>query len=534
MRTTLNLLRLQIDNHTDLLKAASPKKMVISLVKILILLVAITAAIFYACMRIFMLGFAINAELISLVLLVVQGLTLVFTIAHVISTLYLSKDNELLICLPVTANQFFISKVLLVYFKELAFDALLCIPLFLCLGIFGGFGVSFYLAVPLYILLLPILPIILASFLSIPVMRVLAFLKRHAVLAIITLLVAVAGILFTYMELIAGLSGSFNIAEQQMQVVASINETVRTVGSKIFIYYQLAQAMLSFKVWYYIPLFILLCAVLSFMTIMIIRPFYFRIAMPQLENRVTKRNSRKVKFRHTSAFVSLIKKELLCIFRSPSEVFQYFLFTLLMPFIVFSYDRLFMSVTVNQAGVNMIAGSHVMIVAIMAMLSNISSASAVSRDGANFHTSKIVPVSYFTQIFAKLTFNAIFTFGALLLTAVVSAFTYPLWQIILGTLAVSFASVGHIALCLEMDIKNPSVSIQGDESSSTTGKSTPAALVIGLMIGFAMGLTIILRSSMEKVAIPYIILIVASLIFALWRLWNLVLRIQLAYDKIEM
>ena len=256
--------------------------------------------------------------------------------------------------------------------------------------------------------------------------------------------------------------------------------------------------------------------------------------MPQLENRVTKRNSRKVKFRHTSAFVSLIKKELLCIFRSPSEVFQYFLFTLLMPFIVFSYDRLFMSVTVNQAGVNMIAGSHVMIVAIMAMLSNISSASAVSRDGANFHTSKIVPVSYFTQIFAKLTFNAIFTFGALLLTAVVSAFTYPLWQIILGTLAVSFASVGHIALCLEMDIKNPSVSIQGDESSSTTGKSTPAALVIGLMIGFAMGLTIILRSSMEKVAIPYIILIVASLIFALWRLWNLVLRIQLAYDKIEM
>ena len=169
MRTTLNLLRLQIDNHTDLLKAASPKKMVISLVKILILLVAITAAIFYACMRIFMLGFAINAELISLVLLVVQGLTLVFTIAHVISTLYLSKDNELLICLPVTANQFFISKVLLVYFKELAFDALLCIPLFLCLGIFGGFGVSFYLAVPLYILLLPILPIILASFLSIPV-----------------------------------------------------------------------------------------------------------------------------------------------------------------------------------------------------------------------------------------------------------------------------------------------------------------------------------------------------------------------------
>ena len=132
MQNVLNLLRLQIDNHTDLLKTASPKKMAMSLVKVLVIIVAISAALFYGCMRVFMLGFAINAELIAIVLLAVQGLTLVFTIAHVISTLYLSKDNELLICMPVTANQFFISKVLLVYFKELAFDALLCAPLLVC------------------------------------------------------------------------------------------------------------------------------------------------------------------------------------------------------------------------------------------------------------------------------------------------------------------------------------------------------------------------------------------------------------------
>ena len=101
MRATLNLLRLQIDNHTDLLKTASPRKMIVSAIKILILLVAITAALAYGFLQIFMLGFAINAELLALVLLIVQALTLVFTVARVISTLYLSHDNELLICLPV-------------------------------------------------------------------------------------------------------------------------------------------------------------------------------------------------------------------------------------------------------------------------------------------------------------------------------------------------------------------------------------------------------------------------------------------------
>lgn len=534
MRTMFNLLRLQIDNHTDLLKTASPRKMLVSVIKILLLLIAITGALAYGFTQIFFLGFAINAELIALVLLIVQGLTLVFTVAHVIGTLYLSKDNELLICLPVTANQFFISKILLVYFKEFAFNAMLCLPLFLCLGVFGGFGISFYCAIPLYLILMPILPIILASFLSIPIMRVLAFLKRHSVLAIIVLLVSVASALWAYISLIAGLAGSFNIVEQQMQLVASINQTVRAVGSKIFVYFQLAQAMLSFSAWYYIPLFLVLCALLSVATVMIIRPFYFRIAMPQLENRVTARSKKEKKFHHTTAFFSLIKKEMLCIFRSPSEVFQYFLFTLLMPFIVISYDRLLMTVSVNQAGVNMVAGSHVMIVAILAMLSNISSASAVSRDGATFHTSKIIPVNYFTQIFAKLTFNAIFTLGAVIVTAGIALFSYPAWQIMLGSIAVCIAAIGHIALCLEMDIKHPSVCMQGDEEASTTSKSTPYALLSGLLIGFIMGLFLILQSTAKNVVMPYILLIVLSVIFAVWRVWNLVLRVELAYDKIEM
>ncbi len=534
MRKTLNLLWLQIDNHTDLLKTASPRKMFVSAIKILLLLAALTGAFAYAFTQIFMLGFAINAELISMVLLVVQALTLAFTVAHIIGTLYLSRDNELLICLPVTANQFFISKVLLVYFKELAFDALLCIPLFLCLGFFGKLGASFYLAVPLYILLLPIFPIIIASFISIPIMRIMAFLKRHAALAIIVLLSLVGSALFAYISLIAGIAGNFNIAEQQLQFVASVNETVRAIGGHIPIYYQLAKAMFSFSCWYYIPLFILLCALLSVATVMIIRPFYFRLAMPQLENRVSGGSKSKSYITYTNPFISLIKKEMLCIFRSPSEVFQYFLFTLLMPFIVFSYDRLLMTVSVNQAGVNMIAGSHAMIVAILAMLSNISSASAVSRDGATFHTSKIIPVSYFTQIFAKLTFNAIFTLGAVLLTAVISSFSYPVWQIVLGSIAICLAAIGHIALCLEMDIRHPSVNMQGDEESSTTSRSTPRALVFGLLIGFVMGLFLILTSSSENLIVPYILLIAFSLIFALWRVWTLILRIQLAYDKIEM
>ena len=258
--------------------------------------------------------------------------------------------------------------------------------------------------------------------------------------------------------------------------------------------------------------------------------------MKNLEKTV-KKVRREKKMRRHNHFLSLLIKEILCVFRSTSDVFEYFLFTLLMPFVVYSYDKLLMSITVNQAGNNMIAGAHVMVVAILAMLSNISSASAISRDGGNFYTSKIVPVNYFTQMFAKFTFNAIFTVGAIIVTAVITLMFlpfYPLWQVVFSSVAIAMAAVGHIAYCIDSDIKNPTVNLQGNEESSTVSKTTPKALISGLIIGFILGITVILMSSMENQLIPYLIILGGSFIFMIYRVYTLALRINLSYDKIEM
>jgi len=533
MTAIFNLLRLQIDNKTDLLKTHSPEKMIGAIVKALILIVALTAGVAVILFRVFALGIHINSELIAIVLLVTQAISVCFAIGNIINTLYLCKDNELLICLPVTPNQLFVSKVVLIYIKEIAVNAVISIPLFFSLGFFGGLGASFYLSIPILLFLLPVFPIALASFISIPVMWVIRFLKSRPLLSIIIILLFVSVCIAGYILLISSFAESFNIANKQLETVRKINKTVKEIGKNIVIYIQLAAAMLSFAKWFNIAIFVLICAAVCTLTILIIRPLYFKIAMSTLENTV-KDKPKKTKYVERTPFVSLIIREMRCIFRSPTDVFEYFLFTLLMPFIVFSYDKLLMSITVNQAGVNMIAGSHVMIVAIMAMLSNIVSASAISRDGGNFYTSKIVPVNYYTQIFAKLTFNAIFTVGALLLTMIVSMFIYPAWQVILGTLAIVFASIGHIALSIDMDIKTPSINMQGNEQASNTSKSTPKSLIIGLIIGFVLGLIIIMSASSGNAVYPYLLIIILSLIFAVYRLWMLVLRINLAYDKIEM
>ena len=533
MRTVFSLLKLQIDNKTDLLKTATPKTMLPALFKNIVVLILTTLVFNFALSRVFGAGFLINAELLSLVLVITQMISVAFAVGNVINTLYLCHDNQMLICLPVKPNQLFVSKLLMIYITEVAVNTKITLPLFLTLGMFSRIGLSFYLSIPILLLLLPIFPIVAAAFLSIPIMAIIRFLKKHSLLSIIVILATVASCLWVYLTVIGGIAEDFQIAEKQYETVRQMNKLIAAVGAKIPIYYQLGLAMTAFSRWYYFLLFILICAIVSVLTILFTRYFFFKIAMKSLENSV-KSKKREKEFKKSTTLASLFKKELYCVFRSPSDVFESFLFTLLMPFIVFSYDKLLMSITVNQAGVNMIAGAHVMVVAILAMLSNISSSSAISRDGNNFYVSKIIPVNYYTQIFAKFTFNAVFTFGALLVTAFISSFTYPLWQIALGTLAVAMAAIGHIAYSIDTDIKNPTVNMQGDESNATVSKSTPKSLIYGLMIGFALGITVILMSSLKNQLLPYLVINAAAFVFMIYRVYTLVLRINLCYDKIEM
>ena len=537
MRNVLLLLKLQLDNQSDLLKTLKPKKMIPSIIKIFALVVLGTLGVGLALARVDMMGFAINRELLSIVLLATQVISIVFATGNIIKTLYMSKDNEMLFCLPVTPNQLFISKLLVIYIKEFAVNAAISIPLYLVLGFFEkSFGASYYLSIIMLLFLLPITPIALGAFLSIPLMLLIRFLRKHTVLSILLIFSLVAACLWAYTSFVAAAFTEFDFSgQEQIQTVIDINQKIVWLGSKILVYYQLAGAMLSFSMWYVYPLFILACLGIAVATIFFTRHFFFKAAMSSLEKTIKKRREPEYDtFKKQGVLASLFKKECLCVFRSASDVFEYFLFTILMPVIVFSYDQLLLSIVIDQGGTDMTPGAHLMVVAILAMLSNISSASAISRDGGNFYVSKMVPVGYYSQIFAKFLFNAVFTAAALLATSVVSMFLFPAWQVLLGTVAVIFASIGHIAYSIDTDIKNPTVFNDGDEKSSAVSKSTPKSLIYGLIIGFVMGVFMMITAKMELSFVPYLILIAAAFVFMVYRVYTLVLRINLRYDKIEM
>ena len=79
-----------------------------SIIKYLLIIAVLTIACYVLLLKFVLLGFKINAELVSLVLLITQIISLCFAVGNTIKVLFQNKDNELLMSLPVSPNQVFV------------------------------------------------------------------------------------------------------------------------------------------------------------------------------------------------------------------------------------------------------------------------------------------------------------------------------------------------------------------------------------------------------------------------------------------
>lgn len=532
MRTIIKLFRLQMDDRSDIFRTDDKKKMFLGILKYLFIILIMTVVFTVAMMLISAFGFKVNKELLAMVLLFSQAISMFFALGTILRDMFFSRENELLMVLPATPDELFISKLAVIYVQEFLMNTVMLFPLTFAVGFLARAGAVYFLATLLFLLILPIIPLAVATVLAIPASYIIKLLKKNTVVSLVIIVIAVSAAVFGYCTLIDNVMKGFDLMHKQIEVVVAVNAFIARFGGAIPFYAEIAEMAFAFDKWYYLPLLVGVCAVLLFAGAMIIKPFFFKTAMTNLEIETTS-GKKSRGFSVESPLKSMLKKELTEIFRSPDYFFEYYLFTFLMPVFVFCYDRLMIHIVVSKAGESMIAGAHILIVAVFAMLSNVSSANAITKEGGNYYISKIVPVDYYTQIFAKYLLNLILTGVALAATAVVSCFSQPLWQVVFGTVAVFFASAGHIALGIDMDIKSPTLDWYSDEEISARNKNIAKSIIWGLTVAVLMGAVIVLTASAKTAWLPWVILVLFGALFCVHRVVFLILRINCAYDNIE-
>lgn len=527
------LLKLLLNNRFPSGRFKGIKSILTTIVKYIAIFGGITFVLWFIFNRIVIyLNIGINTYLFSICLALIFVVSLISSVSSILTNMFMSKDNEILISLPVSFKELFVSKLIYLYINELIFNILYVGPIFVCIGIIGRVSVYSFISYLLFFPILPIASLGVGALISIPVMFVVRFLKDHNKTSIILSLLAIAGLFALYMFLITNVSGAFNIAEQHLETMLSVTEKIRTIGSSIPVFYWLSGAFFSASTIWKIYVFMVGAIVLLLATLPLIRRFYQKIAVFNNETKKeTKAKARKYVKR--SPFKELFINEFRTCLRSPSIITQYFLFTILTPLIVFTYDKLLFTIVVNQTGTSLIFASHVLVVMMLTILSSSITSVAISRQGGLLYISKMMPISYEKQAFAKILFNVVITWAAIIISTIITCIfstANPL-LVVVCSIAAMFVSIGHVCQSYDQDLRDPSIDWYDVSEISSLSKNTTKTMLYGFLL--AVIFTVLTIVGGGNVWLTAILLIVPAILYAYGRLRIIRIRLKYLFDELE-
>ena len=524
MSEVFKIFKLLMDEKFDFFKKNTNRKKAIgSIIKYLLVTFAVTIVCYILLARVKLYGVNLDYNVLGLVLLVTQIIAFMMSLGGMLSTLYNSKDNELLMCLPASHNQVFIAKLIVMYVSEFISNLMYFLPIFVSFGLIAKMTTTYYLILPLFLITLPILPMALAAFVSIPVNKTINFIKEKLYLSVALVLIACGLGIYVYMNVITDIFIEVNLVGNQVETLIKINSWIRNFGESNKIFTIIGKSMGGNNTYIVLPLLIISSVILLYLATLLVRPFYFKMVMKSHETKLV--SGKEGKLKEETILKSLIVKEFYTTFRTPGYVFQYFIYTLLMPLIVFVYDKLLISITVSSVGEVMIGGAHILVLSILALLSCTISASAISREGGTYYLMKTTPVSFKRQVLSKLLFNFIIVAVALSVTMITSlAFSYiSTFYILISTLIVLFLSIGQICWNFDMDLRKPTLDWYDSGEISNISKNTANSIILSLVVSVVVAYIVFLFARIK--AVWYVTLLI-SILFAIGRIKLLNVRVN--------
>lgn len=385
-----------------------------------------------------------------------------FSIFYVMSVFYFSKDIESLLPLPLKPSEILAAKFTVTLFYEYLTELILLVPVLIGFGAAAGAGVSYYIYSLLLFLTMPILPLAYSSLLSMIVMRFTGLARNRDRFRIIS------GIIVLLLSMVlnfffAKIGNSSMDPEMLQQIMAQgDNSLVRLISGLFFSNRFAVTALLystSVKGLVNLALFILISGFFVMLLLGVGEIMYFKGVVGMSEASAKRKKYTETELRKFSGQQPVLwtytMKELKLLFRTP----VYFMNCVLMNFLFPVFLVLpFLVQPEEMSGLRALApliatgkGSSIMLAAAFGIgtfvsVSNGITSTAISREGSNIFVCKYLPVSYKTQIMAKvLSGVSLSAVGmlALLLTAVLFL-PVPAYLLLLivfvGALGILFSS----------------------------------------------------------------------------------------------
>lgn len=450
----------------------------------------------------------------SLMILVCQGLVLLFGAISVISNVFNGKDADRLLFLPVRPITIFLAKLTVVYLNEVITTAALILFAMIPFGIGAHVAAGYYLMLPFTLLLVPVLPLFVACLFAIPLSALLTKVRRNNVLKTILQLLLLGGIMVGYFLLYFNI---FNSAETDGSIASGVEgmvdqlvDKLRNAGSKMIYVHpdmMLATAMLASQFGSWILAFLLTVAenaALLALVILAALPFYKWILAASLETGAGKRRRKgslteQVQVKNKGVLKELMSTDIKRVIRNPQFGFQAFASLIISPLIIVLFYFAFNQSDEN--GVKLLdvlvdntlyqAIAPLVVSAYMSMLgvgSNVLGLYPISRENKALYLLKSMPISFEKILLAKVLLATISMLITGFVTCVLSVVLLGIkWYIGIGMMIVmALAGFGGLSITTLLDLKSPKLGWTNFNQGLKNAKNSWIAMLVGFLTTMAM------------------------------------------------
>ena len=541
------LVMMQLKDKIDLSFVNSKKKLISKIVLTVLSIAIVTAVIFVLftlskILKIFSLVDMVPISVIVVAFTIMQVLSIITCTYSLMKNLYFAKDNQVLLTLPVTTNQIFISKLIVFFIYEVIKNMYFIFPLFFAYGLVNNISILFYLWLPFCILLISLIPVSIGAFLSIFAMGIAIFLKNYNIIRWIVFAFVIAFAIYAVVYVIGLIPENIDIVGSWGTLFWDIQDFLKAFTNYAYPFTMIVYMTVGTYSGLVLNLFSLttlyvLLSVVGFVVVMLLlsflvsRPLFFKMASTPFEYK-RKLINKQPKNKLLKVFYSSIKKENIIIFRTSDEVYNLFSVAVAMPILVLLLNTIFASMSTRLLGDFMAVSFNMLIIILIAMASNNKIASVFSREGSAGYLIKTRPNNYHINLIPKfITYAVVISISIIISVSIFASFNNlsVINIILLGTSCI-LVYLNHLLWSAEMDIMNPQnmqYATTGHHVSNPNETKSTIAMLFLSAVFFAISLFL----SVENVNVSWLKVCLIALALLLYRVWSFYSKVKYYYKE---
>lgn len=472
MKGLKTLVMMQLKDKLDLSFAKSVKQTIFRIVFSLLKFASMTAVIYLAfyflsTLRLTSLNKGIPTNFFSIVFSIMIVLSILVEIFGLNKSLYLAKDNQVLLTMPTSRQTVFFSKMIVYLCYEFIRNMFYIVPLLVAYGMINSMPIFFYPWIIIANLIITLFTTSIASLLSIPFLFLSLFLKRVKVLEYLVVGCVIGGILTLVILIINAIPANIDILGNWGTIFWDLQDIFAKFVANFYILYRFTMAFVGFRyglsnVFFgsvQVETLLIVCAltvVTLVATYFLIRPLYFRMASKPFEFTKKPHLTQKRNIEH-SAFVGSLKKEFIMTSRTSEKFNPLVLTTVFLPLAIFLLNKIFAAMDTRLAGTYMSMSFNILLILLVVLSTNAMVSKLYSEEGLSGFINKTVPATYTKVLLSKLVIYAVFMSVSILASTIIfSIFSkFTALQGISIFLTLLGIYLGHMFWSASLDIMNP-------------------------------------------------------------------------------